>query len=204
MDLERVPSIITGTEFNKEGLAVTKDGLLVPAYVASQLGFSDLGKAQLQEFYNRLKDEADVLTLCPFTSCGEYLDFSRLDNLKSNEDVIAFWNEFNRIVGQVNYKQLMPKSKLMIAILDGGHALDDGVSAEIGYYAAAYNGNKPIVGIRSDIRLAENPAAPINPAVRYFIDEGPYNGYFFFGKNSYNDAIRSIKDLTNKIKESSY
>lgn len=202
MGLDKLPSIIQETEFDERGLARTESGLLVPAYVASQLGFSSSGKDQLNNFYGRLRDEAGVLPLCPFTACGEYLDFSRLGNSKTIDEVLSFWDDFNKIVGPVNYGELMPRSKFMIAVLDGGHALDDGVSAEIGFYAAEYKGEKPIVGIRSDFRLAENLAAPINPAVRYFIDQGPYNGSFFSGLDAYDKAIESIAKLTEMIKSS--
>lgn len=203
MGLDKLPSIIQNTEFDENGFAKTDSNLLVPAYVASQLGFSTSGTEQLDRFYNRLRDEAGVLTLCPFTACGEYLDLSRLDDLKTIDEVSNFWDNFNNIIGPVNYGELMPRSKFMIAILDGGHALDDGVSAEIGFYAAEYKGERPIVGIRSDLRLTENPEAPINLAVRYFIDQGPYNGSFFNGPDAYDKAIGSIAKLVEKIKASS-
>ena len=200
MTLDKLPSILQKTEIDKNGFAKTESGLLVPAYVASQLGFSASGREQLQSFYERLKKEAGVLPLCPFIACGEYLDFSRLGQCKTNDEVLKFWDEFNKLVGPVNYGELMPRSKMMIAVLDGGHALDDGVCAEIGFYAAEYKGQRPIVGIRSDFRLAENPAAPINPAVRYFIDQGPYNGSFFDGPDAYDKAVKSMKGLTDKLK----
>ena len=202
MRLEKLPSIIQETEFDEKGFAKTDAGLLVPAYVASQLGFSASGKEQLDRFYGRLRDEAGILALCPFKACGEYLDFSRLGNLNTIEEVLGFCDDFNNIVGLVNYEELMPRSKLMIAVLDGGHALDDGVSGEIGFYAAEYKGEKPIVGIRSDFRLAENPAAPINPAVRYFIDQGPYNGSFFSGFDAYDKSVESIAKIAEGIKNS--
>jgi hypothetical protein len=202
MGLDKLPSIVRETEFDEKGFARTDAGLLVPAYVASQLGFSASGKEQLDNFYGRLRDEAGVLALCPFTACGEYLNFAKLGEAKTIDEVLEFWDGFNKIVGPVNYGELMPRSKLMIAILDGGHALDDGVSAEIGFYAAEYKGKKPIVGIRSDFRLAENPAAPINPAVRYFIDQGPYNGAFFSGLDAYDKSVESIAKIAEGIKSS--
>ncbi len=198
----KLPSIIAETEWDEKGFAKTEYGLLVPAYVASQLGFSSLGKEQLNKFYGRLRDESGVLPLCPFTACGEYLNLSLLGNSKTIDEVIIFWDNFNKIVGPINYGELMPRSKFMIAVLDGSHALDDGVSSEIGFYAAEYKDKKPIVGIRSDFRLAENPAALINPAVRYFIDQGPYNGYFFSGPDAYDKAIEEIAKLTERIKSS--
>jgi hypothetical protein len=202
MTLDKLPSIIRNTEFDEKGCARTESGPLVPAYVASQLGFSIPGKQQLNIFYGRLRQEARVLPLCPFTACAEYLDFSKLERLRSMDEVLGFWNDFNKIVGPVNYGVLMPKSMLMIAILDGGHALDDGVCAEIGHYATEYKGQKPIIGIRSDFRLSENFSAPINPAVRFFLDQGPYKGEFFTGPDAYDKALDSIAGMTKKIIES--
>ncbi|MEM4254460.1 MAG: nucleoside 2-deoxyribosyltransferase [Candidatus Woesearchaeota archaeon] len=200
MGLDKLPSIISKTNWNENGLARTKSGMLVPAYIANQFGFSTSGKELLDKFYNRLENEAGILPLCPFSACEEFFDKKRLGSLKTIDEQLAFWDEFNRIVGRVNYEVLMPKSKLMIAILDGSHSLDDGVAAEIGFYAAEYKGKKPIVGIRSDFRLSENPAAPINIAVRYFIDRGPYNGFFFNGPDAYDKAVRRIKELADKIR----
>ncbi len=200
MQLDRLPSIIRENEFTESGLVRGGRELLVPAYVASQLGFSDL-KDHLGLYYNRLKDEAGVLALCPFAACSEYLDFNTLDQAKSIEDVMGFWQDFNALVGPVNYGELMPRSKLMIAILDGGHALDDGVSAEISYYAERYQDSKPIIGIRSDIRLAENPAAPINPAIRHFLDQGPYGNKLVVGPGAYVAAMPKIKNLADRIRK---
>ncbi|MEM4240282.1 MAG: nucleoside 2-deoxyribosyltransferase, partial [Candidatus Woesearchaeota archaeon] len=184
----------------ENGLARTESGLLVPAYIASQFGFSTSGKEQLDRFHTCLRNEAKVLPLCPFSTCEEYLDKPGLNSLKTIDELLKFWQDFNMIVGRVNYEMLMPKSKLMIAVLDGSHALDDGVSSEIGFYAAEYKGKKPIVGIRTDFRLSENIAAPINIAVRYFIDKGPYNGFFFNGPDAYDKALRQIKELADKIR----
>jgi hypothetical protein len=201
MTLDKLPSIIRQTKFNDNGLAVVGSELLVPGYVASQLGFSVLGRDQLAKFYDRLRVEAKVLPLCPFIACAEYIDFSRLNNLKSINDITNFWEDFNKVLGPVNYGELMPRSKLLIAILDGAHAIDDGTSAEIGFYAGEYKGMRPIVGIRSDFRLAENLAAPINPAVRYFMDTGPYSGLFFSGPDAYDSAVKSIASIADKIRK---
>lgn len=200
MGLDKLPSIISKTNWDKNGLARTTSGLLVPAYIANQFGFSASGKEFLNKFYNRLRNEAGILPLCPFNSCKEYLDKNKLCSLKTIDEQFAFWDDFNKIVGKVNYEILMPKSKLMIALLDGSHSIDDGIAAEIGFYAAKYNGDKPIVGIRSDFRLSENPAAPINIAVRYFMDQGPYNGFFFNGPDAYDKALKQMKELADKIK----
>jgi hypothetical protein len=81
MPLKNLPSIILETTFNKEGLVVAEEGVLVPAYVASQLGFNVPGRDYLEQFYARLRTEAGIFPLCPFKAYGEYLDFSVLDSL---------------------------------------------------------------------------------------------------------------------------
>ena len=110
----------------------------------------------------------------------------------------AFWEKFNRTIGHVNYQTLFPKSKFLIALFDGSHASDDGLCTEVGIFSTT---GKPIIGIRSDFRLAENVAAPINPAVRSVIDYEPYDGLFFEGPQAYENAYKAIKNLADKIRQ---
>jgi len=196
MELGKLPLVIRNSDFDEKGFVRTQEGILVPAYVGSQKGFNPNDKGDLAVFYEQLR-KRKVLALCPFKACEEYLDFSKVNDDMTVREAKAFWDDFNRTAGAVNYGILMPYSKFMIAILDGSHACDDGVCAEIGYYAARHN--KPIVGIRGDMRLAENIAAPINPAVRYFMDKGPYNGLFFSGPSAYDDALDGIEKLAEEI-----
>ena len=186
MNLKKLSSIITNTRFSREGLVITESDLLVPVYVASQFGFNEPGREFLERFYERLRNEAEIFPLCPFKACEEFLD-------KNNPN----WKKFNKIVGELNYEILIPKSKLLIAILDGSHAIDDGVSAEIGYYAGKCP-LKPIIGIRSDFRMAENPETPINIAVKYLIEKSP-RGKLFAGSSAYDDAFEYLSDLAKKI-----
>lgn len=197
MITERLPSIIRNSHFNERGLVVEGTRLLVPAYVGSQKGFSsDDGRKFLDnDFYPNLR-ERGVLPLCPFTACAEYLDLSKLDDDMSYQVHWSFWDAFNRNVGPVNYEILMPHAKFMIALFDGSHSVDDGTSAEVAFFAPHYG---PVIGIRSDFRLAENIAAPINPAVRYFMDNGPYHGQFFCGPTAYDDAYNGIEGLVKQV-----
>ena len=193
MKLNKLPSIIEETEFDEKGFAKTEEGLLVPAYVGSQLGFNEPGKQYLNDiFYPELK-KRKVLPLCPFAACAEYLDLSKLNENMSLKEYTAFWEDFNKIIGPVNYESLMLHSKFMIAIFDGSHASDDGLCSEVGYFASKHG---PIVGVRSDLRLAENIASPINVAIRYFIDQGPYNGLFF---TTYKDSFEGIEKLAKEF-----
>lgn len=204
MVLDKLPPVITRNKFNKRGLIETDTGVLVPAYMGSGLGFNFLGLFFLNNyFYPKLQKEAGILPLCPFESCGSYLDFSRItegDMLIKWEN---FWNNFNRgIVGPMNYQTLMPRSKMMIALLEG-HAIDEGLAGEIPEFLHTNEG--PLLGIRSDFRLAENLAAPINPANRYFFDYGPYKDRTSFiegppTETTYELAIERAKDLANRIR----
>lgn len=196
MKLKKLPSIIKNNKFNERGLVEIGSGLLVPAYVGSQLGFNTPGKIFLEErFYPKLR-EVRVLALCPFKACGEFLDFSKINDDMSVKEYRKFWERFNKIVGPVNYETLMPKSKFMIALLDGSHAIDDGLASEVSYFGEKHG---HVIGIRSNFRLSENIAAPINPAIRYFIDSKAYNGQFFDGPHAYDNAYKAIKKLADKF-----
>ncbi len=134
MELAKLPLVIRDNKWTKEGLIKTDDGLLVPAYVGSQLGFTVDGRESLKTLYESL-ERIGVKPLCPFEACAEYLDLNQIRvTLKENHE---FWESFNDIIGPVNYDTLMPKSKMMIAICEG-HSLDDGLCAEIGHYATRY------------------------------------------------------------------
>ncbi|MCX6774514.1 MAG: hypothetical protein NTY99_00270 [DPANN group archaeon] len=220
LKLKKLPSVLTLNKFDKNGLAgewrpsnLDDKGMYVvhlpngrkvesieydayvPAYVASELGFNFPGQYFLNEFfYPKLADQG-ILPLCPFAACGEYLDQKVFDENLSVKKNKELWNKFNDgIIPKVNYNTLIPRSKMLIAILDGSHALDDGVSAEIAHYATKFP-DRPVIGIRSDFRLAENPAGNINSAVKYFLT------HFFVGPNAYTDALESMKNIAYNIKE---
>lgn len=192
MKLSKLPSIIEKTNVNEHGLVETPRGLMVPAYVGSQKGFDTEGRKYLKEYFYPELEKRSVFPLCPFTACAEYLDFSKLHDDMTVRELNRFWDEFNRIVGPVNYETLMPRSRFMIALFDGSHAADDGLCSEVAHFAFLHG---PVIGIRSDFRLAENIAAPINPAVRYFLDHGPFHGQFYSGPTAYVDAFKGIEKL---------
>ncbi len=199
MELDKLPSVLTENKFNEKGLVETDSGLLVPVYVASECGFNKFYKRALDQFYEELRKEAGVLALCPFTACAEYLGPPPSEERPLREHK-EYWQNFNKTLGKVNYETLMPRSKFMIAIMEGAH-IDDGVAAETAYFPQ-YHG--PVIGIRSDFRLSENLAAPINGAVRYFVDTGEkYDGEFFDGPDAYEKAFPAIKKLADRIRDSS-
>ena len=49
--LNKLPSVIRENKFNEKGLVESKDGLLVPAYVGSDLGFNEAGETFLNEYF---------------------------------------------------------------------------------------------------------------------------------------------------------
>ncbi|NOQ56149.1 MAG: hypothetical protein GQ477_05090, partial [Nanohaloarchaea archaeon] len=95
IQLDRQPSVIEDNTFDENGLVETDDGLMVPVYVASQMGFNEPGKEFLADFYEIL-EESRILPLCPFKACGEYLDANRLTDetltVKENKEG---WQIFN-------------------------------------------------------------------------------------------------------------
>jgi len=136
------------------------------AYIANQFGFSKTGEFLLEELIKPGLLKIGVTALDPFEACGLEIDFKRLETLEKHEDIVAFWDEFNQKVTPINNK-LIRDSDCLLAILDGGPAVDDGVASEIGYYAAS--GLGPIFALRTDFRCGENLAASINPQVYGYI-----------------------------------
>lgn len=138
----------------------------INGYLSNQLGFSEIGKHTLETLIKPKIEKAGINILDPFEWVGQEVDFDKLESLKEHEKVMAYWTELNNKVTIIN-NQLMQNSQCMLAILDGGHAIDDGVASEIGYYSAL--GLGPIFALRTDLRLAENMAASINPQVLGYI-----------------------------------
>ncbi|PIN86644.1 hypothetical protein COV19_03980 [Candidatus Woesearchaeota archaeon CG10_big_fil_rev_8_21_14_0_10_44_13] len=199
MKRRKLPSVLEKYKFNKQGLIETDYGLRVPAYVASPLGFNVPGRFYLENiFYPKLDNGAGVIPLCPFKACAEYLGPMPVDSAPFRKK-FNYWHKFNtEIIPEVNYGLLMPASRFMIAILEG-HSVDEGVAAEIAHFST--EGYGPVIGIRTDFRLAENMAANINGAVQHFIDGKPYSGKFICGPDAYDVAMREIKTLADKIRE---
>ncbi|MFC1697962.1 hypothetical protein ACFL1H_06490 [Nanoarchaeota archaeon] len=192
----RYPSIIKNNKFLKNGLVKIKNELYVPAYCASQLGFNYPGKFFLKkEFYPELR-KRKILPLCPFDACEEFLKFHDESENISMFEYEKMCDENCKTIGIVNYKTLIPHSKMLIAILDGSHAVDDGVAAEIGDYSHYY----PMIGIRSDFRLAEHIRAPINMAVMDFFNREEFpDNKLYSGMNAYDEAYDGIEKLAKKI-----
>jgi hypothetical protein len=140
----------------------------VRGYLGNQFGFSETGRYILDTLIKPRIGKIGIIINDPFIECAKELDFDFLSNLekKMYKDVVKFWEDFNKKVQPIN-DRLMDNSDCMLAILDGSHAVDDGTSSEIGRYCERKHG--PIFGLRSDFRISENIAAPINPQIEGYI-----------------------------------
>jgi nucleoside 2-deoxyribosyltransferase len=131
-------------------------------YLASPLGFHEPGRHYMTEvLLPRLAaagwqvldpwvDEGGVVSAALATPAGP----GRLDAL----------TEMSRIIGARN-RRLLDQATAVLAVLDGPD-VDSGVAAEIGWAAAR---GTPVIGWRSDFRLAEHEASRINIQVEDFI-----------------------------------
>lgn len=171
--------------------SATTDKIQKPhVYVSSQLGFSEVGRHSLYEIIHDKLEKAGLLPLDPFKTCGDTIDFQRLKKLEEEgtyKQVILFWEKFNENVTHIN-NNLMEKAHCMALILDGGHAADDGASAELGYFVGKFP-NKPVFALRTDIRCADNPATRINAQLLGYIKRRGVPGGLYYSVDSWAAAI---------------
>lgn len=135
-------------------------------YLASPLGFSELGRMGLRKMIDRLSKHFNITE--PFTENAPF--GSEIEAILDDEKVdiktgICQLNAVNMKIGAQN-QGLINKSDLVVAILDGPD-VDSGTAAEIGY---AYAMKKRIFGYRGDFRFSsDNIGSKINLQVEYFI-----------------------------------
>lgn len=131
-------------------------------YVASPLGFSEPGRHYL------------VAVLHPRLSAG---GFTVLDPWEDQTGVVAGTMALepgparraalvalSRTIGARN-RRLLASADAVLAVLDGPD-VDSGTAAEVGWAAAR---GIPVVGLRSDFRLADHEAAVVNLQVEDFV-----------------------------------
>jgi nucleoside 2-deoxyribosyltransferase len=70
----------------------------------------------------------------------------------------------SRAIGERN-RSLLSRATAVLAVLDGPD-VDSGTASEIGWAAAQ---KVPVIGLRTDFRLADHEAAPVNLQVEDFI-----------------------------------
>lgn len=122
--------------------------------------------------------------------CGKELDLEHMSKLEKYDDRIKYLEDFSRKITPINNK-LMEESDCLIAILDGGHTVDDGVASEIGYWAGAKR-DGPIFALRSDIRCGENIAVSINPQIIGYISLS--GGYLADGPGAVDKFFTKVRE----------
>lgn len=167
----------------------------VKAYLANQFGFSETGKYVLENLIKPKIQEIGIIINDPFLECGKEFDPDYLSKLERYGERITYYVEFNRKVTPIN-NRLMRDSDCLLAILDGGHQIDDGVASEIGYYAGIEQG--PIFALRSDFRCGENIAANINPQILGYIQQS--SGALVDGVNAIERWFSKIQRWYDTIK----
>lgn len=161
----------------------------VKAYLANQFGFSETGRYILYNLIKPKIQEIGISILDPFLACKKEFDDNTLLKLERYEDRIKFFNEFNAKVTPIN-NELMRDSDCFLAVLDGGHQIDDGVASEIGYYAGIEQG--PIFALRSDFRGGENIATRVNPQILGYIRQN--GGVLVDGENALERWLYEIQN----------
>ncbi len=131
-------------------------------YLASHLGFIELGGDNLVKFHKVLEK---FHILDPWANQYEE-EFDKLESITDLKQYKIEAKKVNQMIGQKN-EDMINKSDLMVAILDGVD-VDSGVAVEIGY---AFS-KMPIIGYRSDIRESgSNIAQIVNLQVEHFIEK---------------------------------
>ena len=138
----------------------------IKAYLANQFGFSETGRYILDTLIIPEIEKIGITVFDPFKGCEKKLDLGYLSQLERYEERVKYWDKFSKKIAPIN-NDLMHNSDCLLAILDGGHSVDDGVASEIGYYAGIKRG--PIFALRSDFRCGENIAVSINPQILGYI-----------------------------------
>jgi nucleoside 2-deoxyribosyltransferase len=165
---------------------------LPKAYLGSQLGFSDVGRMALQQIKPRIAaigiNVSDPFEECPKACAESGIDLVAGPLSTIPNEQLAFWQAANDIIGRTNEKN-MEDSDVMLAILDGGHTVDEGLAGEMGYFSNISDGG-PILGWRSDFRICENAAAPINIQLMRTFDKS--KGTLVTGFNSFEKWLDEI------------
>lgn len=140
-------------------------------YLAGPYGFSEIGNNGISLITNILNEKFKIIN--PFVESehfGKKIVRLEEDLKNANSDIpyneiISQIQDYNTKIAQNNV-ELIKKSDLVLAILDGGD-VDSGTAAEIGY---AYGIGKKIWGYRGDFRYCgDNIGSFINIQIEFFI-----------------------------------
>lgn len=158
----------------------------VKAYVASPLGFSELGRGA---YYSQLIpaiEAAGCHALDPWKLTASRV----LEKARAAPEGPARrlgWKKANVVIGRNNCRAI-EECDVVVAVLDGTD-IDSGTAAEIGYAAGI---GKRIIGYRSDFRPSgDNEGAAVNLQVEYFIRKT--GGKIVSDLKSLERALRAIR-----------
>jgi len=161
----------------------------ISGYVANQFGFSETGRFLLEKMIKPRVRAIGINVYDPFEECEKELDLEHLSKLEKYSERLEYMQKFGHKITHIN-NALMKKSNCMIAILDGGHTVDDGVASEIGYFAGIEQG--PIFALRTDFRLVESMANTVNWQIIGYIEQS--KGKLVNSKEEYFSEIRKWYD----------
>ena len=137
-------------------------GGLPKVYVASPLGFNDAGRYWAVEVLHPALVAAGWEVLDPWVD--ETGAIAAALGLPPGPDRVEALRAVSRAIGERN-RRLLYLADAVLAVLDGPD-VDSGTAAEVGWAAAR---PCPVVGLRTDFRLAEHEAAGVNIQVEDFI-----------------------------------
>lgn len=131
-------------------------------YVASPFGFSEPGRHYLAEVLHPRLIGAGWSVLDPWEDpTGLVAETMALPPGPARREALV---RMSRAIGERN-RSLLAEAAVVLAVLDGSD-VESGTAAEVGWAAAQ---RIPVVGWRSDFRLAEHEAAPVNLQVEDFV-----------------------------------
>lgn len=131
-------------------------------YVASPLGFSEPGRHYLAEVLHRRLAAAGWTVLDPWADpTGLVAETMALPAGGARRQALV---RMSRTIGERN-RSLLATADAVLAVLDGPD-VDSGTAAEVGWAAAQ---KTPVIGWRSDFRLADHEAQPVNLQVEDFV-----------------------------------
>jgi nucleoside 2-deoxyribosyltransferase len=131
-------------------------------YLAGPLGFTESGRQYQEAKIKPALSDFGFLALDPWPYAEERF---ALAAASQEPDRIAALEAANSDVGREN-ERLLRTCSCVLAILDGSD-VDSGTASEIGFAAAL---PRPVVGLRTDLRMAgDNAATPINLQVLHFL-----------------------------------
>jgi nucleoside 2-deoxyribosyltransferase len=135
---------------------------MTSVYVASPLGFSEPGRHYLREVLHPRLVNAGWSVLDPWEDpSGLVAATMAMPIGAERHDALR---RMSRSIGERN-RELLARAIAVLAILDGPD-VDSGTAAEVGWAAAR---GIPVIGWRSDFRLSEHEAAPVNLQVEEFV-----------------------------------